>query len=879
MGTKITVDTIENVDNSSGLATLNDNLQALADEFDEVLYLDGTVAMNGDLDMDSNRIYNLPEPVGPTEAARKAELDAALVGIEDFAIRAETAAGIAVQAQPVSVLSVGPFSALSTLTIPAGTNIIRTTHYGPRAGRGGALYRRWDNTLATLPAWGQGVWWQQAADGSRWFLSQDQGINSDMFGTIGDAVVTYPGTLASGTDVTANLNNMRRWGLNSTWGKPYGFLTVGNHRVDDTVMLSLGESYTRAYTLWGETLSAYGLWDNNGLPCARIISTKNDRPTFSVQGCRGGSLRYVSIYCVSGLSTRIINENLGRGAVPIPTVDDRLPTDWMTGVTGANSIGRYNPGCAVAIDPYSGVAPAGAAAYPTPPYSSAAGESTVHYGRVRSSQFIAEGNEIGGFTIGVAIQPCDQDGNGDFIETPNNGINYCIYAIAVGNSQSRGLNTANLKCTNVHTVLDSVTFGRQSGSVGGHHSNWSIGQSIQFFNIGLGYSAPVTVVNLYCESFWRFGNVSGNGHLRLIGMRSSYLTGSGPSEVSPIRGFPTNHIGASPNSGAMQTCRVSISGDLTVAGLFIVNSNSVDLDISMQQVLHPVGSTQPPYVLNMHNALCGGIAVAPTYSTAASDIKVRATYDPRNVSSATVASTGGVRHFDGEVVHRSSRLIPAPIWATQHRGTNFQNTVELPIQSAALGGGTSGSLTNNKLTMTYAGYFTAGLHQTAAMLPGDVWRHNSGYWASVQSFDTTTGVIILHIWNGFSLSGGTYTWHIGSAATALSTMTSGTWYTYGARRYGLDYPLWGTFTSGSANVTAVGRVRGVSAATSLVSNVGVGDQFLCVPEEQGSFGHPRNVITARDETAKTITGTAGLGSDQTVTRPLTFTTSAIPNTP
>ncbi len=67
MGTKIQVDTITNVTNSSGLAVMNANDQELADEFDEVLYRDGSQTMQGDLDMDSNRIINLPDATNGSE--------------------------------------------------------------------------------------------------------------------------------------------------------------------------------------------------------------------------------------------------------------------------------------------------------------------------------------------------------------------------------------------------------------------------------------------------------------------------------------------------------------------------------------------------------------------------------------------------------------------------------------------------------------------------------------------------------------------------------------------------------------------------------------------------------------------------------------------
>lgn len=779
-----------------------------------------------------------------------------------------------------NIMSVGSFGAITGMTAIAGTDVIRTTHYGPRAGHGGALYRRWDNSLPALPAWGQGVWWQQALDGSRWFLSRDQAINSDMFGTVGDAVVTYPGTIASGTNVTVNLNNMRRWALNSTWGKNGSLLTNGTHFVDDTIMASLGETFTAGWVLWGETLTSYGFWDNSGIPCARIVTTKNDRPLFSVQGARGGSIQFISMYCCSGLSDRVIANNLGRGALPIPTIEDRAPSDWMGALGGANTMGRYNPGCGVAIDPYLGVSPGGANAYPAPPYNAAAGEATTHYGRAQTSDYVVGNCHIGGFTAQIAIQPCDGDAQGEFIRTPNNSLAYGIYGIVGGNSQARGWDTTNLKANNLHTVIDGLTFGKQRCNMGGIHANWSMYHVLRWVNASTGWSSPIHLINPYCEGIYRIADLGGNGEFRITGARFSYITGAGPSDISPIRGFPLNHIGVSATSGDIMGTRVIVSGDMTICGLFIVNSNSVEIDVNMWQLLYTVGTAQPAYIANFYNALCGGIAVAPRYSTQSSSVKVKASYLPNDVTQANLTPLGVTPYqFDGELAHRPTRKSPAPIWATKFRGTNFQNPFELPIQAAALGAGASQSLTNNVLKTTFAGYFAAGLHQTAAMMPGDIWTHNGGYWAVVRAYDTTTNEVTLHIFNGYSVSGGVYTWHNGSAAAVLATLSAGLWNTYGGRRYGPDYPLWGTFTSGSQNVTAVGRARGASAATSLSANVAVGDTVLCVPEEQGTFSDPRNVITARDDAAKTITGTVARTADHTITRQLAFTTSAIPSVP
>lgn len=67
MSHKVIVDEVENLLNSSGRVTLNENTDKLANEFDKVLYADGSTPLKGNVDADSNRIINLPDAVTPSE--------------------------------------------------------------------------------------------------------------------------------------------------------------------------------------------------------------------------------------------------------------------------------------------------------------------------------------------------------------------------------------------------------------------------------------------------------------------------------------------------------------------------------------------------------------------------------------------------------------------------------------------------------------------------------------------------------------------------------------------------------------------------------------------------------------------------------------------
>lgn len=80
MGIKVTIPPIGNPESSSFVTQLNAALQTLANEFDEVVPRDGSLDMENNLDMGSNRIYNLPAPLTDAEPIRMQDIPYALKG-------------------------------------------------------------------------------------------------------------------------------------------------------------------------------------------------------------------------------------------------------------------------------------------------------------------------------------------------------------------------------------------------------------------------------------------------------------------------------------------------------------------------------------------------------------------------------------------------------------------------------------------------------------------------------------------------------------------------------------------------------------------------------------------------------------------------------
>ena len=83
MSTKVTLSNLASLTNeTTALSTINSNFETVADAIDLLLSRDGTSpnSMEANLDMNSNRIQNLPEAVSDTEPVRLGDLNGLIAG-------------------------------------------------------------------------------------------------------------------------------------------------------------------------------------------------------------------------------------------------------------------------------------------------------------------------------------------------------------------------------------------------------------------------------------------------------------------------------------------------------------------------------------------------------------------------------------------------------------------------------------------------------------------------------------------------------------------------------------------------------------------------------------------------------------------------------
>lgn len=116
---KLTLTDLSTLSNqTSAISLLNSNNAAIETALENTLSRDGTTpnAMEADLDMNSNRIINLPEPVSGEEPARKADLDAVVASL---------GIGDALTTQPLSQFAPTSSAQLAgVLTDETGTGVV-----------------------------------------------------------------------------------------------------------------------------------------------------------------------------------------------------------------------------------------------------------------------------------------------------------------------------------------------------------------------------------------------------------------------------------------------------------------------------------------------------------------------------------------------------------------------------------------------------------------------------------------------------------------------------------------------------------------------------------------------------------------------------------
>lgn len=293
---------------------------------------------------------------------------------------------------------------------------------------------------------------------------------------------------------------------------PSVVLPGGVYRIDDTLHLGYGTEF-RGVQFRGAGMREGGNFDVSGTGTV-IIATFNDRPAIAIQGARST--------VVDGMT--IVQQRQGAHILGVAQNDAANmahldPAAWVDPTFPASASSQYAPLCAIAIDPYSGVRPG--VSYPDVTYPAHMGGGAVpQYGKLHSRNVLIQNVHINGFVVGVALQPCNDDANGDFVKLRRVSFRFCVWGYSWGNTQARVNALYDGVFAYVHTALTTTRHGRQTGNpqIAVYSTSFEIGMQICEI-LNLNYGQGPTFTGCFAESMYSIGKLQGGNAFRTGGAR------------------------------------------------------------------------------------------------------------------------------------------------------------------------------------------------------------------------------------------------------------------------------------------------------------------------------------------------------------------------
>ena len=361
------------------------------------------------------------------------------------------------------------------------------------------------------------------------------------FGAVGDGVADDTAAIQAAIDWVM----YRNLAWNATKPLPNGgsvYIPAGIYRITDTIQLGYGMSYG-SVKIYGDGRRYRGE-NNYYFSGTAIIADFNDRPAIAVNSGRGTSIESMTIR--GQMDSYCIAQNLGNPSVT-PGVDDRVAANWVDPAFPASASSRYAPYCAIAVDPYAGPRPA--VSYPDVVFPSWL-NWTQQYNKNFSQATIIRDVEIGGFVVGVAVQPGDADGNGDYTRMANCFVEYCQYAISVGNSQARDFQVSDTIFFTIFAGIVTGINGRQSGDPSFDVRNCSFLHMMWWALVPtMALGGCMAFRNCYCESQYgigKFNEFGGGSTVNSVTFDECDFN----FQLWPTRGIPTSPF----TFGALGAC-------------------------------------------------------------------------------------------------------------------------------------------------------------------------------------------------------------------------------------------------------------------------------------------------------------------------------------
>ena len=544
-----------------------------------------------------------------------------------------------------------------------------------------------------------------------------------------------------------------------------------------------------------------------------LVMSRSDCPMINVQGGRGTTIRCPTL--LGPMQAYIVRNGLGTAQVHAG-IDDTILANWIDPAQSPTANSRYAPNAGITVDAVSGAAPA--TAYPASAfvypqwYANRANDGVPipQYGKSFSSNVHIERPCIMGVVVPVAVQPCDADGNGDFVSVTDGECTYCVYGLlSVGNTQSRNVNVANMALSNFHTAITNMGHGKRNGHIGGPVSNCAFGNYIQAFHGG-GTAGPVTFSQCYGEGAWMLATVVGYFQLTLINCLFDFA-----GQQTAARGVP---LAVMPNSG---------QGRIRIMGCKLVNCHSVltlggaaqAYEFTDNQVGIHLIPPASPYQYLAFNFTAGGVMFTPT-----GVLPAPGGFSVLHVEGADCRAARPTGPKMVNSINPVSRAFPQCAWVPMAQPYGQPGyTVPTPQVWTGVAASSFGavSLNGTSLTMSCPAQFTDNEMKLIGMVPGCVFVTSDGTVFFIHSNTGPGGQILAEQQNNFRGGSGSCGSGPGARPIAPINLTSGA-FTFGnALLFLPTFFTQGSLSTSSPTVTATGRADGYSAY--LNTDLTVGD--------------------------------------------------------
>lgn len=444
---------------------------------------------------------------------------------------------------------------------------------------------------------------------------------------------------------------------------------------------------------------------------------------------------------------------------------------------------------------------------------------------------------VSGFEYAFAVQPCDYDGNGDWM--PNLGffdIEYCKMGIGVGNSQARLIDAGRCRFRYAHTLMNSTRLGQRAGNLGGHHANIGVAAfAVQLFEFGSLSTRPVVLTGVEAEAIHMIGTLTGS-----ISTGESLLKIEGTINYrhTAARGVPRYVL-----KGTTRAL-IEISGDMDSMDFCAFEPNNVDVSGLTVKRSSNAAAVTKQYHRRALNA-CRHIGLGPL-----SDMTLEGLGNqPFDLDLADLGSFGVVGK--GRNTARNITLPTRLRRGFTANGFEWTKGGELvKTQGAGSHADATYDAVTGVLTFTNVDLTNYDRGMREGYLPGSIVRID-GMGFFIFSADLGTKVTKAKIASNYYDAGADNFAMLKSYTNAALQALS--WYYEPSGFYSPKIPLFGKFTSGSADITAlVGQglssasppadAAALAAATGVTALDNIADECLSEDPLDGSTGCKINAL-------------------------------------